>query len=566
MMTTHPFEAWQKAGEETWQLMTGSVAAAAQAQQASLKATTRSLQLMAKTYGRLWGRPVQDMSEGDLPKADRRFRHEAWSNNAALDALKQAYLITGEWLMDVVDIWADSWKQIDPGLAAAHYRAVFWTQQYVDALSPTNYPLTNPEVLEEIGRTGGTNLLRGLENFVSDVVEGRITQVPKGSFAVGKDLATTPGKVVYRNQLMELIQYTPSTDQVHQVPILVIPPWINKYYIMDLRPDNSMFKYLVDAGFTVFAISWKNADSSMRHLSWEDYMTDGPLTALDIVKAITGAEQVNVVGYCLGALMAETTLAYMTAGGDDTANTATFFTMHQDFSDVGDVAVFISHPEVRFLEWLMSASGGYLDGRNMAATFSMLRANDLVWRYWVNNYLLGKQPPEFDMLYWNSDGTRVPEAVHSFLLREMFLEDRLVKPGGIQLKGVDIDLGRITAPAYVVATRRDHIVPWRGAFKARQLLGGPVRFILADAGHIAGIINHPAQKPRPYWCCDELDSEVDPDTWLECAETNQQVNSWWLDWVPWLEQRSGKLVELPSMGNADYPPLVDAPGTYVLEQ
>jgi polyhydroxyalkanoate synthase len=563
MTIANPFEAWHQATRKTWQFMTGSVAAAAQAQQASLKATTRSLQLMANTYGRIWGQPTVDVVETD--RSDRRFEHEAWNRNPALSALRQAYLISGNWLMEV----ADGWEAIDPRL---RQRAVFWTQQYIDALSPTNYPLTNPEVVEEIERTGGENLVRGFENFLSDLRRGRISQVPQGAFEVGKDLALTPGKVVYRNQLIELIQYAPATDQVREVPMLMIAPWINKYYVMDLRPDNSMFKYLVDAGFTVFAISWKNADSSMRHLDWEDYMTDGPLAALEVIKGITGAERVNVVGYCLGALLTETTLAYMAAVGDETANTATFFTMHQDFGDVGDVAVFISRPEVRFLEWLMSASGGYLDGRNMAATFSMLRSNDLIWRYWVNNYLLGKQPPEFDMLYWNSDGTRVPEAVHSFLLREIFLEDKLAKPDAVKLKGVGIGLKRITAPAYVVATRRDHIVPWRGAYKVRQLLGGPVRFILADAGHIAGIINHPDKKPRPYWHCDEVDAETDPDVWLECAAANKQNNSWWLDWIPWLEARSGEWMAPPSMGNEDVlselsrPPIADAPGTYVLEQ
>jgi len=368
--------------------------------------------------------------------------------------------------------------------------------------------------------------------------------------------------VVYRNQLSELLQYTPTTASVRAVPILVIPPWINKYYVMDLRPENSMFKYLVDSGFTVFAISWKNPDSSMSDLDWEGYMAQGPLEALRVLKAITGAARVNMIGYCLGGIMLETTLAYLAAVGDATPNTATYFASHQDFNDVGDVAAFISDPEVRFLEWLMDLGGGYLDGRNMAATFNMLRANDLLWHYVINNYLMGKEPPAFDILYWNSDGTRIPKTVHSFLLRNFFLVNNLAKPDFLKLNGVGIDLKRITTPAYTVGASEDHIVPWRSAFKMRDLVSGPVRFILAESGHIAGIINPPAQKKRGYWTNES--ATKDPEEWF--AGATKHEGSWWVDWVPWLEKRSGKLVAPPSLGNADFPPLMDAPGTYVLEK
>jgi polyhydroxyalkanoate synthase len=341
--------------------------------------------------------------------------------------------------------------------------------------------------------------------------------------------------------------------------MLMIPPWINKYYVMDMRPDNSMFKYLVDNGFTVFAISWKNPDRSVLDLEWEDYMRLGLLEALRVARAITGADAVNLVGYCLGGIALHFTLAYLAAGDDGSANSATFFATHQDFGDVGDVAAFISHPEVRLLEWLMDLRGGYLDGRNLSATFNLLRANDLLWPYVINNYLMGKEPPALDLLYWNSDGTRVPGKVHSYLLRNFFLVDNFGKPGMLSLKGVPLDPQRVTVPTYAVATAQDHIVPWRGAFKIHQRVGGPVRFILGESGHIAGIINPPGK--RAYWT--NASETSDPDAWL--AGALQHKGSWWVDWLAWLEARSGERVAPPPIGSAECPPLMDAPGSYVHE-
>jgi polyhydroxyalkanoate synthase len=548
-----PFSLW----EGMFKMATGSAAAIANAQRASIEASMRSLELMTASYARLWGDPTQEV----VP-SDDRFRDDAWRENLAFDLIKQAYLITAQWMVEM----ADGLKELDPEI---HKRAVFYTQQVTDAMSPTNFAVTNPEVIQETIRTGGANLVKGMEKLTRDLQKGRITQVPEDAFEVGVDLACTPGKVVYRNQLTEVIQYAPTTDQVRSVPILIIPPWINKYYVMDLSPSNSLYKYLVDAGFTLFTISWKNPDSSLRDLEWEDYMSLGPLEALRVVQSITGAERVNVVGYCLGGIMLQVTLAYLTALGDETVNTATYFATHQDFGDVGDIAVFISDPEVRFLDWLMSVSGGYLDGRNMAATFNMLRANDLLWHYVINNYLLGKEPPEFDLLYWNSDSTRVPQTVHMFLLRNFFLVNKLVEPGGIVLKDVKIDVGRITTPTYTVATRSDHIVPWQGAFKMRDMVSGPVRLVLGESGHIAGIINHPAKNKRGYWineamAASDRQSPLDPEAWLEGATYHK--GSWWVDWIPWLEGQSGDLVSPPSVGNDAYPPLMDAPGTYVLER
>jgi polyhydroxyalkanoate synthase len=552
-------EYWQSAWEKTLELADGWMRGVARSQEATVTAAARHLELMANSYARLWG--------GDAPEvvpADRRFADESWRENPAFDVMKQIYLITGQWLVDMTE----GLEGLHPDL---YKRARFWTQQAVDAASPSNLALTNPEVLQEVVRTGGTNLVQGFRNLVADLQEGRISMVPHGAFEVGKDLAVTPGRVVYRNPLIELIQYTPTTKRVREVPILAIPPWINKYYVMDLRPENSMFKYLVDAGFTLFTISWKNPDESVLDLEWADYMEMGIVEALRVVGAITGSDRVNTVGYCLGGIIEQVTLAYLAAREGELADqglpavsSATFFTTHQDFTDVGDVDVFLSEPEVHLLELLMDASGGYLDGRNMAATFNMLRANDLLWHYVVHNYLLGQTPPAFDLLYWNSDGTRVPGKVHSFLLREFFLANKLKEPDGIQIRGVGIDPGRITIPAYAVAGESDHIVPWRGASKIRQMMGGPVRFILAESGHIAGIINHPAKKKRGYWVNPTRDAKkLDPEEWLAGATKHQ--GSWWLDWVPWLKKYAGKLTEPPSMGNDAYPPLMAAPGTYVLE-
>jgi polyhydroxyalkanoate synthase len=544
-----PFAIW----DSMFKLASGSLAAMARTQQATLEAAANGLQLMANASARLWGQPAHDV----LP-SDRRFAHDAWRDNPAFDLLKQAYLITAKWMVDMTA----GLEELDPAL---HRRAEFWTQQLANALSPSNFALTNPEVLQEIIRTGGLNLVTGMQNLIADVQQGRLSQVPTDSFELGKDLACTPGKVVYRSPLIELIQYAPATAQVYPVPMLMIPPWINKYYVMDMEPDNSLYQHLVEAGFTVYTISWKNPDESILDLEWDDYVEQGVLDALRVVQAITGAKKVNLVGYCLGGIVLQTSLAYLAAIGEDqAANTATFFTTHQDFTDAGDIAVFISEPEVRFLEWLMEASGGYLDSRNLAYTFNMLRSNDLLWSYFVNNYLLGKTPDAFSLLYWNNDGTRVPGRVHSFLVRELFLENKLKDPGGIQVRGVDIDVGRITTPAYAVTAIKDHIVPWRGAFQVRELMGGPVRFILTEGGHIAGVINSPHRKhKRAHWINDESDT-ANPDEWLAGATKHEE--SWWIDWVPWLKKRSGKKVAPPPMGNEEFPPLMDAPGTYVLEK
>ncbi len=549
---------WTKFWEESLKFAEAGINNAWRVQEANIKASTSFAALMGNAYARFWG----GTAEPALESSDKRFSHEAWNENLAFDVLKQTYLITSQWLSEI----ADNWQEVDP---VVHHRVKFWTGQYTDALSPTNYPFTNPEIIQETMRSGGKNLIQGMQNLLEDMRKGTISQVPANSFEVGKDLACTPGKVVYKNKLIELIQYTPVTEKVYDIPVLTIAPWVNKYYVMDMSPHNSMIRYLVESGFTLFTISWKNPDSTLKGLKWEDYMELGVLDSLGVIRSITGTNRVNMAGYCLGGMMLQTTLAYMAAVGDKTANTATFFATHQDAGNVGDIAAFISEPEVRFLSLLMELSGGYLDGRNMAATFNMLRANDLLWSYVINNYLLGKQPPEFDLLYWNSDSTRVPKTTHMFLLKNFFLEDNFGKPGYLKLKNKPIDLKQIKTPTYTVATQADHIVPWRGAFAMRDRVSSPVRLVLGESGHIAGIINHPDQKSRGYWINDKVEkqkngSKFDLDAWFEGA--THYEGSWWMDWVAWLAKKSGKQIEPPPIGSEKFPPLMDAPGEYILEK
>jgi len=556
---------WVSAWQQALELTTGSMAGVAQAQQATWTAATRYMELMGSSYARLLGQPAPEP-----PAGDKRFADRAWRENLAFDVLRQSYLIGAQWLLDVADGGAiiDGAREVSPELDK---RLRFWTQQAVDALSPANFALTNPEVLQESFRTGGQSLMRGMQNYLSDLQKGQVSMVPEGSFQVGKDLAVTPGQVVYRNDLIELIQYTPTTAQVQAVPILIVPPWVNKYYVMDLRPENSLFKYLVDSGFTLFAISWKNpapGDAALE-MDLADYMEHGPLAALSVVQSITGQETANLAGYCAGGILLQVTLAYLAATGVCTPNSATFFATHADYAQIGDLEMFISEPEVRLLELLMQASGGYLDGRNLAATFNILRANDLLWHFVVHNYLLGQEPPAFDLLYWNSDGTRVPAPLHSTLLRELFLGNKLKEPGEVSIRGVGLDTRRVTVPTYVVAGSTDHIVPWQGAFDIRRQVGGPVRFVLAESGHIAAIINPPAARKRCYWTSDSPRAQSGDDTdspakWL--AGATQQEGSWWPDWIGWLKEHSGELVPPPAVGNADYPPLAAAPGTYVMEK
>jgi polyhydroxyalkanoate synthase len=508
-------------------------------------------QIMTSAALKFWGQQATPVVEPE--KNDKRFNAPDWQKNAVFDALKQSYLLAATTLLKT----ASEAKGIDQ---KQQHKLVFYLRQFLDAISPTNFTFTNPQVIHETLQSGGQNLVNGMSNLMRDIKAGEIKMTDTDAFTPGKNLAVTPGQVVHRNKLIELIQYSPTTEKVYSTPILFIPPWINKYYILDMQPQNSLIKYLVDNGFSVFVISWKNPDASMESIGFEDYMTFGPLTALEVIKDITGSPKVTPVGYCIGGTLLSMTLPYLKAKGDDTVDNACFFVSLQDFSEVGDTEVFMDEPQVTYIEGQMMERG-YLDSHQMANMFNMLRSNDLIWSNVVNNYLLGKEPPAFDLLYWNADGTRMTRAAHSFYLRNTYLENNLIKPGKIVLKGVPIDLGEITQDIYAVGAEQDHIVPWKSAWRVSQLASGKVRFILGGSGHIAGVINPPS-KGRNYWTNDKPVTSA--EEWFETAQSHK--GSWWGDWLEWLKQRSGEQVTATSVGNENHPPLVAAPGTYVLEK
>ena len=491
-------------------------------------------------------------------ESDRRFRDSAWEDNTLFDFIKQSYLLSSRWMQSTV-------SEVE-GLDEKTARKVdFYTRQFVDALSPSNFVLTNPEVLRTTIETGGENLLKGLNNLLEDLERGegrlRIKMTDRNAFKVGENLATTPGKVIYQNELMQLIQYTPTTKQVYERPLLIVPPWINKYYILDMREKNSLIRWMVEQGHTVFVISWVNPDEKLAQKTFDDYMLRGPIEALDIVEKATKQKQFNAVGYCLGGTLLASTLAYLAAKGDARIASATFLTTMIDFEEAGELSVFIDEEQLSNLESRMSEKG-YLEGHDMASTFNMLRANDLIWSFVVNNYLLGKEPFPFDLLYWNSDSTRMPAAMHSFYLRKMYQENTLVQPGGITLNKVPIDVRKIKVPAYMLSTREDHIAPWKSTYSATQLLSSPVRFVLTASGHIAGVVNPPAANKYCYWTNSK--TAKDPDAWLQGA--TQTPGSWWDDWKKWVTKFGGDKVPAREPGCRVFKAIEDAPGSYVKVQ
>ncbi|GEO82969.1 class I poly(R)-hydroxyalkanoic acid synthase [Pararhodospirillum oryzae] len=482
---------------------------------------------------------------------DRRFKDEAWTEHTIFDFIKQSYLVTARWMQSVVQ----GVDGLDPHTAD---KVDFFTRQITDAMAPSNFVLTNPQVLRETLDSGGENLVRGLENLLHDLERGkgqlRISMTDESAFKVGENVASTPGKVVMRNALMELLQYTPTTETVHRRPLLIVPPWINKYYILDLRPKNSFIKWAVDQGHTVFVISWVNPDASLRDKGFADYMLEGPLAALDRMAEITGEPEANIIGYCLGGTLTGCLLAWLTRQGKaGRIASATHFTTMLDFSEPGDLGVFIDEPTLEYLESQMEKNG-YLDGSEMAGTFNLLRSNDLIWSFVINNYLLGKDPFPFDLLYWNADSTRMPAAMHGFYLRHMYLENIVRKPDGITLAGVPIDLSLVETPAYFISCREDHIAPWRTTYLGTRLYKGPVRFVLAASGHIAGIVNPPVANKYGFWTNDTLPPA--PEDWLNSAQRSE--GSWWTDWNAWIQPHAGEQVPA-RMPQGD----TDAPGTYV---
>ena len=501
---------------------------------------------------RWWGEPAGTPAGTGGP-VDKRFAAPEWQNNPAYRTLKDLYLLASDWLLRQAG-------EADGLSAAERQHLDFHLRQFVDAMSPTLQLAANPAALKRAVETGGASIAEGTRNLLHDIKEGKLSMVDATAFAPGRNLALSPGKVVYRNKLIELIQYEPQSGAVHEVPLLILPPWINKYYIMDLQPKNSMVRHLVEAGFTVFMVSWRNPDSAMEGTTIEDYVDLGPLAASDAVREITGSPTVNVMGYCIGGTLLAMTLAWLAARGDKRFGAATFMVSLQDFSKVGDTAVFLGEPTIDFMEQQMMERG-YLDSREMSNMFNLLRSNDLIWSNVVNNYLLGQKPPAFDLLYWNSDGTRMARTAHAWYLRNTYVENNLIEPGKIHLKGEALDLGRIRQDLYAVGAEKDHIVPWKAAWRVTRLAGGSVRYVLASSGHIAGIINPPGGKGT-YWT-NEAAADT-PDAWRAAAQASN--GSWWADWFAWLTERSGKKAAPPAMGGERHPPLQDAPGSYVLEK
>lgn len=488
-------------------------------------------------------------------RGDRRFKHAAWDENPFYSFIKQSYLVTADTIQSAV---ADSGGMDEHGAKKAR----FYTKQFVDAMSPTNFLLTNPEVMQATLESKGDNLLKGLQNFIDDfdteTGQLRITMTDRDAFELGKDIAATPGKVIFQNDLFQLLQFEPSTAQTFKLPLLIIPPWINKYYVLDLQPQNSLIKWLTDQGHSVFVVSWVNPDEKLADKDFPDYVTEGALAAIDAVEQATGQTGVNLVGYCIGGTLLAATLAYMQAKGDARAASATFFVSLIDFSIPGDLGVFIDEQQLENLEKTMNERG-YHDAREMAAAFNMLRANDLIWSFYVRNYLLGKEPFPFDLLYWNADSTRLPAKMHSTYLRTMYLKNKFREPGGLTVAGIPIDVSAIKTPAYFISTEEDHIAPWEGTYLGAQLLSGPVRFVLGKSGHIAGIINPPAANKYGYYTGPGVD--VPAGEWRAGAESHP--GSWWSDWQAWLEQYTGESIPARHPGDNGQAVIEDAPGSYV---
>ena len=495
-------------------------------------------------------------------KGDNRFKDADWSDVPSFDVLKQSYLLWSRLLTRSIGDAED----LDPHMAQ---KVQFYTRQFIDAAAPTNFPFTNPEVLRATLESGGMNLLKGFEHMLEDIDRGHGRLSPRmtdmNAFKVGENIATTPGAVVYQNDLMQLLQYSPTTATTHKRPLLIVPPWINKFYILDLREKNSFIKWAVDQGHTVFVISWINPDARHALKNFEDYMIEGPLDALQQIEKATGEKSVDAIGYCLGGTLLASTLAYLSAhnggAGKDRIASATFFTTMTDFSDVGEMSVFIDEEQIAGIERSM-AETGYLEGKDMAASFNMLRENDLIWSFVINSYLLGKDPRPFDLLYWNSDNTRMPAAMHSFYLRNMYLNNLLAQPDALNLAGQPIDLRRIETPSFFLSAREDHIAPWQSTYKGTQLFSGPVRFVLSASGHIAGVVNPPAAGKYCYWSNAELPDQ--PDAWLAGAERTE--GSWWPEWNAWLCSQEPEQVPAREPGSGGLPIIEAAPGSYVAKR
>jgi polyhydroxyalkanoate synthase len=486
---------------------------------------------------------------------DKRFQDAAWKENEIFDFIRQSYLLSARFVQEVIS----KVEGLDPKTAK---KVDFYARQFVDAMSPSNFALTNPQVLRKTVETGGENLIKGLSNLLRDLEAGhgklRIKMTDSDAFRVGENIAVTPGKVVFRNDLIELIQYEPTTETVLKRPLVIFPPWINKFYVLDLRPKNSLIRYAVSQGHTVFVASWVNPEARFADKDFQDYMLEGVFGALDAIEAATGEREVNAIGYCLGGTLLASTLGYMAKRRDNRIKSATFLVTLTDFTDAGELGVFIDEEQLRSLEDKM-IKRGFLEGEEMATTFNMLRANDLIWNFVVNNYLMGNDPFPFDLLYWNSDATRMPAKMHSFYLRNMYQKNLLAQPEALTLNGETIDLGKVKVPAYFLSCREDHIAPWKSTYKGTQLLGGKKRFVLAASGHIAGVVNPPEGGKYNHFVNEALPDS--PDEWVTGA--TEVAGSWWPDWQRWITSHHAEKVPARIPGQGKLTVIGDAPGDYV---
>ena len=516
---------------------------------------------IGKAYLDLWGNSVRRLAGEEAASViapaprDKRFADPEWKSNQFFDFILQLYLLTTRWANDLV---RDA-EGLDPH---TRKKAAFYVQQVTNAIAPSNFVLTNPEVLRETLTSNGDNLVRGMKMLAEDIEAGRgtlrIRQSDPSNMEVGVNMATTPGKVIFQNDLMQLIQYAPTTESVLRTPLLIVPPWINKFYILDLKPDKSFIKWCVDQGITVFVISWVNPDKSLGDKTWEDYMKEGPLAAMDAIERVTGEMKVHTMGYCVGGTLLATTLAWLADKRRVRVTSATFLAAQVDFTNAGDLLVFVDEDQISAIERDMRASG-VLEGAKMAMAFNMLRSNDLIWSYVVSNYLKGKQPSSFDLLHWNSDATRMPAANHSYYLRNCYLENRL-STGSMVLDNTLLDLSKVKVPVYNLATREDHIAPADSVLYGSQFFGGPVKYVLSGSGHIAGVVNPPASGKYQYWTNDNI-QDVTLADWLKAAQEHK--GSWWPDWRQWLETIDSEQVAAREAGAAALPPIEDAPGSYV---
>ena len=534
-------------------MMTKMMADPVKLAEAQMKLLQDNTQLWQATARRMLGQEAEPVVEP--APGDRRFKREAWNEELVFDYLKQSYLLTSRWVQSLVG-------EIEGLKPKDKEKVDFYTRQFMSAMAPSNFVITNPVVLRQAAESGGENLLKGLENLLEDLGRGKgrlkISMTDESAFEVGKNVATTPGKVIYQNELMQLIQYEPSTKQVHKCPLLFVPPWINKFYVLDLQPKNSLIKWAVDQGHTLFVVSWVNPRKELSHKDFEDYMLEGPLAALDAIEQATGEREVNVLGFCIGGILMVATLAYLAAKGDRRVKSATFLATMVDLQDIGEVSVFTDEEQLRSLEKHV-AEKGYLEGHHMAEMFNMMRENDLIWSFVVNNYLLGRDPIPFDLLYWNADSTRLPATMLVTYLRKVYQDNGLMRAGHMVFDGVPVDILQIKTPCYFLATKDDHIAPWVSSYPATQSFAGPVRFVLGASGHIAGVTNPPAANKYCYWT--NTKTPATPADWFTGAERHE--GSWGPNWGRWLAHKAGPKVPGRQPGDGELAPIEDAPGSYV---